>query len=160
MKLAWKSRSQYVFEKKLFGPLYPTWTNFSEKIFLNDFLSCFELKYCTVSQNIIFMSLIYLHFSNCKFLTFWSIDWFRFQKPLAIGPFWIPRCQDFWDKSLGWFLGFQFIYLWLNGTLCAGITRPECRRFKNMELTHLSLKIKKTVITPKLVLVLNWKSQT
>ena len=26
----------------------------------------------------------------------------------------------------------------LNGTLCAGITRPECRRFKCMELTHLS----------------------
>ena len=22
-------------------------------------------------------------------------------------PFWIPRYQDFWDKSLGWFLGFQ-----------------------------------------------------
>ena len=26
----------------------------------------------------------------------------------------------------------------LNGTLCAGITRPECPRFKCMELTHLS----------------------
>ena len=26
----------------------------------------------------------------------------------------------------------------LKGTLCAGITRPECRRFKCMELTHLS----------------------
>ena len=26
----------------------------------------------------------------------------------------------------------------LNGTLCAGITRPECCRFKCMELTHLS----------------------
>ena len=33
VKLAWKSRSQYVFEKKLFGFLYPTWTNFSEKNF-------------------------------------------------------------------------------------------------------------------------------
>ena len=54
------------------------------------------------------MSFIYLHFSNCKFLTFCSIDWFRFQKPLAIGPFRIPRCQEFWDKSFGWFLGFQF----------------------------------------------------
>ena len=26
----------------------------------------------------------------------------------------------------------------LNGTLCAGIMRPECRQFKCMELTHLS----------------------
>ena len=26
----------------------------------------------------------------------------------------------------------------LNGTLCAGIMRPECRLFKCMELTHLS----------------------
>ena len=26
----------------------------------------------------------------------------------------------------------------LNGTLCARITRPECCRFKCMELTHLS----------------------
>ena len=106
VNLAWKSRSKYVFEKKLFGLLYPTWTNFSEKIFSNDFLSCFEWKYCAVSQNVIFMSFIYLHFSNCKFLTFCSIDWFRFQKPLAIGPFRIPRCQDLLDKSLGWFHGF------------------------------------------------------
>ena len=108
VKLAWKSRSQYLFEKKLFGLLYPTWTNFSEKIFSNDFLSCFEWKYCAVSQNVIFISFIYLHFSNCKFLTFCSIDWFRFQKPFAIGPFRILRCQDFWDTSLVWFLGFQF----------------------------------------------------
>ena len=53
------------------------------------------------------MSFIYLHFPNCKLLTCCSIDGLRFQKPLAIGPFWIPRYQDFWDKSLGWFLGFQ-----------------------------------------------------
>ena len=90
-----------------FGLLYPTWKNFSEKIFLNDFLSCFEWKYCAVSQNVICMSFIYLHFSNCKFLAFCSIDWFSFQKALAIGPFRIRRCQDFWDKSLVWFLGFQ-----------------------------------------------------
>ena len=99
--------------KKLVGLLYPTWTNFSENIFSNDFLSCFEWKYCAVSQNVIFMSFIYLHFSNCKFLTFCSIDWFRFQKPLAIGPFWIPRYQDFWDKSLGWFLEYWYIRFFL-----------------------------------------------
>ena len=61
-----------------------------------------------MSQNVIFMSFIYQHFSNCKFLTFCLIDLFRFQKHLAIGPFRIQRWQDFWDKSLGWFLGFQF----------------------------------------------------
>ena len=109
VKLAWKSRSQYWFEKKLFGLLYPTWTNFSEKIFSNNFLSCFEWKYCAVSQNVIFMSFIYLNFSNYKFLTFCSIDWFWFQKSFAIGPFRIWRCQDFGDKSLGWFLGFQYM---------------------------------------------------
>ena len=94
--------------KTVFGLLYQTWTNFSEKIFSYDFLSCFEWKYNAVSQNVIFLSFIYLHFSNCKFLTFCSIDWLGFQKPLAIGPFWIPRCQDFWDKSLGCFLGSQY----------------------------------------------------
>ena len=36
------------------------------------------------------------------------MDWFWFQKPLAIDPFRIPRYQDFWDKSLGGFLGFQY----------------------------------------------------
>ena len=101
VKLAWMSRSQYLFEKNFFCLFYPTWTNFSEKIFSNYFLSCFEWKYCAVSQNVIFMSFIYLHFSNCKFLTFCSTDWFRFQKPLAIGPFRLPRYQDSWDKNLG-----------------------------------------------------------
>ena len=38
---------------------------------------------------------------------FCSMDWFRFQKPLAIGPFQIPRYQDFWDKSLGGSLDFN-----------------------------------------------------
>ena len=95
--------------KKNFGLLFQTWTNFSKNIFSTDFISCFEWKYCAVSQNVIFISCIYQHFSNCKFLTFCSIDWFRFQKPLAIGPFWIPRYQDFWDKSLGWFLEYWYI---------------------------------------------------
>ena len=81
----------------------------SVKFFSNEYFICFEWKYCTVSQNIIFKSFIYLHFSKCKFLIFCSIDWFRFQKPLAIDPYGIPRQQDFWGKTLGWFLGFQFI---------------------------------------------------
>ena len=53
--------------KNLFGLLYPTWTNFSEKIFSNDFLSCFEWKYWAVSQNVIFMSLYIYPFSIASF---------------------------------------------------------------------------------------------
>ena len=124
VKLAWKSRSQYLFEEKKLSAFYihpgPILVNF---FFSNDFLSCFEWKHCAVSQNVIFMSFIYLHFSNFKFLTFCSIDWFRFQKPFAIGPFRIPRCQDFWDKSLVWFLGFQFIGYDLNSVWLETITK-------------------------------------
>ena len=40
----------------------------------------------------------------------------------------------------------------LNGTLCAGITRPECRRFKCMELTHLSQIPSYLPLTAKLTL--------
>ena len=68
----------------------------------------FLVKILLSFPKLFFFFFLYLHFSNCKFLTLCSIDWFRFPNPLAIGPFWIPRCHDFWDKSLGWFLGFQF----------------------------------------------------
>ena len=92
MKLAWTSRSQYLFVNN-FLDFYIQPCQISEKniFFLNDYLSCFVWKYSAVSQNIIFMSFIYLHFSNCKFLIFCSMDWFRFQKPFAISPFRIPR---------------------------------------------------------------------
>ena len=84
-----------------------------KKIFSNEYFSCFEWKYCAVSQNGIYMSGIYLHFSNCKFLIFCEMDCFRFQKPLAIGPVWIPRYQDFWDKIWGLFLEFQYnVWRW------------------------------------------------
>ena len=43
--------------------------------------------------------------------TFCSIDWFRFQKPLAIDPFRIPRCQDFWDKIGDGSLDFNLNYI-------------------------------------------------
>ena len=36
------------------------------------------------------------------------------------------------------FYGTYVLDFRLNGTLCAKITRPECRRFKCMERTHLS----------------------
>ena len=79
----------------------------SGKDFSNHYISCFEWEYCVVSKNVILLSVIYLHFSNYKFLFFCWIDWFRVQKPLAIGPFQIPRYQYFWDNSLMWFLGFR-----------------------------------------------------
>ena len=42
----------------------------------------------------------------------------RSKKPLAIGPFRIPRYKDFWGKSLGWLLGFQCIQSpWLKCSL-------------------------------------------
>ena len=34
--------SKYLFEKKKFGLLFQTWTNFSKNIFSTDFISCFE----------------------------------------------------------------------------------------------------------------------
>ena len=93
--------------KFLFWLLHPTWPNFSKICFSKYYHSCFEWEYCAVSQNGNFMSVIYLHFSDCKFLIICSRNWFRFQKPLAIGQFRITRYQDFWDKRVGWFLGFQ-----------------------------------------------------
>ena len=78
VKLAWMTRSQYLFK--------------------NNFFAFYIQLLC----------LLNIHFSNCKFLPFCSIDWLRFQKTLAIGPFRIQRYQDLWDKRLGWFLGFQY----------------------------------------------------
>ena len=129
VKLAWKSRAQYLFEKNLLAfYIQPG------QIFSNDFLSCFEWKYCAVSQNIIFMSFICPHFSNCKFFTFCSIDWFSFQKSLAIGPFRIRRCQDCWDKSLGWFLGLQCtVYRLLQHT---EVTASHLSKWCNSEIHH------------------------
>ena len=103
--------------KLFFCLLHPTWPNFREKIFSNDYFSWFKWKYCAVSKNVILMSVIYLHFSYWKFFIFCLMDWFRFQKPLAISPFRILRYQDFWDKILGWFLGFQY--------LCQGLLKVK-----------------------------------
>ena len=75
------------------------------------------------------MSVIYLQSSNGKFLIFCSMDWFRFQKTLAIGPSWIPRYQDFWDKSLGWFLWFQFKVLNI-GCSYEWATKPKILYYK------------------------------
>ena len=70
VKLAWTSRSQYLFEINFFAFYIQPGQISVKRFFSNDYFSCFEWKYCAVSQNVIFMSVIYLHFSNCKFLIF------------------------------------------------------------------------------------------
>ena len=67
VKLAWKSRSQYLFEKNLLAFYIQPGQILVNRFFSNDFLTFFEWKYYAVSQNVIFMSFINLHFSNCKF---------------------------------------------------------------------------------------------
>ena len=95
------------------------------KRFLNVFLSGFEWNYCAVSQNVIFLSFIYLHFCNCKYLTFFSIDWLAHS-----------RYQDakiFGTKVWGGVLGFQFMVydLWY----------PEDWEEKAHGLTELFTKV-------------------
>ena len=107
MKLAWTSRSQYLFENNFFV-FYIQLGQISVKRFFQMNNLAVLSEHTVQCPKTFFYILIYLHFSNFKFWIFCSMDWFRFQKPFAIDPFWIPRYQYFWDKSLGWFLGFQF----------------------------------------------------
>ena len=74
------------FGKYLFGPKTPFhWKKcFSWR--LGQFFRCFEWKYCAVSENVFSMSVIYQHFSHCKFSLFWWIHWVRFKTWLAKGP--------------------------------------------------------------------------
>jgi len=74
------------FGKYLFGPKTPFhWKKcFSWR--LGQFFRCFEWKYCAVSENVFSMSVIYLHFSHCKFSLFLWIYWVRFKTRLAKGP--------------------------------------------------------------------------
>ena len=74
------------FGKYLFGPKTPFhWKKcFSWR--LGQFFRCFEWKYRAVSENVFSLSVIYLHFSHCKFSFFWWIDWVRFKTRLAKGP--------------------------------------------------------------------------
>ena len=109
VKLAWRP-GHNIYWKKTFLP------------FSNDFLSC--LSENTVQcPKMYFYVFLNIHSSNCMFLPFCSIDWFRFQKPLAIGPIRIPRYQDFWDESLGWFLGFR--YRWLQNSQFGDYSSPR-----------------------------------
>ena len=54
VKLAWMSRSQYWFENNLFAFLIQPGQILVKIFFSNNYLSCFEWKYCAVSQNVIF----------------------------------------------------------------------------------------------------------
>ena len=49
-------------------------------------LRCFEWKYCAVSEKVFSLSVIYLHFSHCKFSLFYWIYWVRFKARLAKSP--------------------------------------------------------------------------
>ena len=72
--------------KYLFGPKtrfhWKKWFSWR----LGQFFRCFEWKYRAVSENVFSMSVIYLHFSHCKFSFFWWIDWVRFKTRLAKDP--------------------------------------------------------------------------
>ena len=109
VKLAWKSRSQHFFENTFFD-FYIQPGQISEKIFFQVIIFTVLSENTVHCPKTLFLCIfISTLFQLQVFDFFSSMDWFRFQKPLAIGTFWIPRYQDFWDKSLGWFLGFQFI---------------------------------------------------
>ena len=131
MKLAWKSRTQYLFEKNFLAFYIQPGQILVKRFFKMIFLAVLSEHTVQCPKTYFFMSFIYLNISNCKFLSFCSMDLFRFQKPLAISPLRIPRCQDFWDKSLGWFLGFQ----------CIGVLPAEENQPKNWIYLDFSLLI-------------------
>ena len=69
VKLAKRSRLQSVLENRFLA--------LKKKCFslhLGQFFRCFEWKYCTVSENVFSMFVIYLHFSHCKFSLFF-VNW-------------------------------------------------------------------------------------
>ena len=73
--------------QNLLGPKTPV---LGKKCFswrLGNFFRWFEWKYCAVSENVFYMSVIYLHFSYCKFSFFRWFDWVRFKTRLPKGPF-------------------------------------------------------------------------
>ena len=119
VNLAWTSRPQYLF-KKYFFDFYIQPRQISEKIFFKWLSYLFWVKIrCSVHKHyfyVFYISTLFL--LHVFFLIFFSVDWFRFQKTLANGPFRTPRYQDFWDKSLWWFLGSQFTFIQLQSPFC------------------------------------------
>ena len=80
------------FGKYLFGLKIPFhWKKFFSWR-LGPFFRCFEWKYRAVSENVFSMSVIYLHFSHCKFKFFLWIDRVRLKTWLAMGQ--IPELAD------------------------------------------------------------------
>ena len=84
--MAWRRSLQSILENIFLALKH----HFIEKNVFDDtwviFLRCFEWKYCAVSENVFSMSVIYLHFSYCKFSLFLWIYWIRFKTWLAKGP--------------------------------------------------------------------------
>ena len=106
VKLAWTCRSHYLFENNCFV-FYIQLGQISVNRFFKWLFYLFWVKIlCSVPKHYLYDCYISTLFILQVF-DFCSIVWFRFQKPLAIGPFLIQRYQDFWDKSLGGSLDFN-----------------------------------------------------
>ena len=102
---AWTSRSQYLFENYFFFYLlHPTWPNFSEMSFSNEHFSCFEWKYCAVSQNVFFLCLLYIY--TFPIVSFWFfVQWtvLGSKKPLQLTQSGYQETKIFGTKVCGGF---------------------------------------------------------
>ena len=106
VKLAWTCRSQYLFENNCLV-FYVQLGQISVNRFFKWLFYLFWVKILySVPKHYLYDCYISTLFILQVF-NFCSIEWFRFQKPLAIGPFLIQRYQDFWDKILGGSLDFN-----------------------------------------------------
>ena len=108
VRLAWTSRSQY-YLKITFLSFTSNLAKFQWKdLFKWLFLAFLSENIVQCPKKVIFMSVIYLHFSNGKFMIFCSMDWFRFKKNPCKRPITYTKIPRFLEKKrLGWFLGFQ-----------------------------------------------------
>ena len=127
------------FGKYFFGPKTPFhWKKcFSWR--LGQFFRCFEWKYCAVSENVFSMSVIYLHFSHCKFSFFWWIDWVRFKTRLAKDP--ILELAD-WTGLVCKFSEFDLCHHNWNVTKTEMLPKLKCQRNWNVTKTEMSPKLK------------------
>ena len=101
MKLAYRSSLQSILENTFLALKHHSIKKKCVSWRLGQLFRCFEWKYCSVSENGFYMSVIYLHFSHCKFSLF-SIDWVRFKKiclQRAKFRIWLPEQQS--PQNLG-----------------------------------------------------------
>ena len=96
VKLAWRSSLRKNSLKYLLGPKTPFLCKKCFSWCLDQLFRYFKWKYCAVSQNIISMSVMYLHFSHCTFLFF--IQWIDLgsKNLLQLAQFWmwLPQQQN------------------------------------------------------------------